>query len=76
MAQELIELIAALIAPYGLRPEATIHAIRVLRSSLHGFVTIEHLDGFNLPYDIDESFRCLIDVQLAGLKYWHYAVRS
>jgi AcrR family transcriptional regulator len=39
-----------------------IHNIRILRSSLHGFVSIELGKGFGLPTDIEETFKRMIKI--------------
>jgi len=38
------------------------------RSLLHGFVSLETGGGFGLPLDLDESFRRLLQVFMAGLR--------
>jgi hypothetical protein len=47
--------------------EAALHAIRGLRSVLHGFASLEQKGGFGLPLDLDVSFRLLVDAFLTGL---------
>jgi AcrR family transcriptional regulator len=46
---------------YDLTGEDAIHAIRTIRSALHGFVTLEASGGFGLPHDVDRSFHLLVD---------------
>jgi hypothetical protein len=46
----------------------TIHAVRALRSALHGFVTLERQGGFGLPTRIDDSWEFLVDLLLRGLE--------
>ena len=41
---------------YGLDPEQDVHALRMLRSALHGFATLEVECGFRFDTDVDESF--------------------
>jgi len=67
MAEELLELLLAAIQPYGFGPEDALHAIRALRSVLHGFVDLEIAGGFGLDLDRDESFRRLMETLLSGL---------
>nr|MDQ2831507.1 WHG domain-containing protein [Chloroflexota bacterium] len=55
------------LAPYGLRGAEETHAIRAWRSLVHGFVSLEMTGGFGLPLDLDESFRRLIRLFIAGL---------
>jgi Tetracyclin repressor-like, C-terminal domain len=46
-----------------------IDATRALRSTLHGFVTLEIARGFRLPVDIDRTFDRLIKGLVAALKW-------
>ena len=39
----------------------------MLRSALHGFITLELGGGFGLPDNLDRSFRLLIDGIEAGI---------
>ncbi len=60
-------LVAAALAPHALDGDALTHAIRGLRSLLHGFVVLEEGGGFGIPLDLDESFRRSIASYTAGL---------
>ena len=44
-----------------------IHAVRALRSAVHGFAAIEASGGFALAVDADESFRRLVAALATGL---------
>ena len=48
--------------------DAAIHAVRGLRSIVHGFATLELAGGFVMPLDCDESFCRLMQAFLAGLR--------
>ncbi|HLG75251.1 MAG TPA: WHG domain-containing protein [Ktedonobacteraceae bacterium] len=37
-----------------------IHTVRIWRSMLHGFLSLEQDGGFGLPQDVDETFRRLV----------------
>jgi AcrR family transcriptional regulator len=63
--------ILAVLRGYGLEGEAAIHAVRVIRSALHGFVSLEREGGFGLPIDIDDSYANLIAMLDAGLATIH-----
>lgn len=43
-----------------------IHQIRILRSVLHGFVSLERENGFGLPESVEESFRILVKGMVEG----------
>jgi AcrR family transcriptional regulator len=57
----------ALVESFGLRGEEALHAVRALRSAVHGFATLEAAGGFGLPLDLDESFRRLVETIILGL---------
>jgi AcrR family transcriptional regulator len=58
----------AVIASFGLEGENAVHALRGLRSLVHGFATLEISGGFGMPLDLDESFNRLVDLFIAGLQ--------
>ena len=58
----------AVVASFGFSGEDGLHAVRGLRSVIHGFATLEVAGGFGLPLDCDESFRRLIAMLIAGLQ--------
>jgi AcrR family transcriptional regulator len=58
----------AVVASFGLQGEDAIHAVRALRSLVHGFATLEVSGGFGMPLDLDESFSRLVDLFIAGLQ--------
>jgi AcrR family transcriptional regulator len=60
VARELVDAIAAALSGYGLSGDHAIHAIRVVRASLHGFVSLEQLGGFRIPISLDETFERLV----------------
>ena len=54
--------LAAVLRGYGLDPAEDIHALRMLRSALHGFATLEVEGGFRFDVDVDESFAWTVDL--------------
>ena len=56
-----IEPVLAVLRGFSLDGRDAIHAARSLRAALHGFVTLEHIGGFGLDVDIDESFDWLVE---------------
>ena len=67
MAQQIVDVVIAVLAPYKLSEEEAIHAIRSLRSIVHGFSSLEVAGGFGMPVDLDASFHWLITLFIAGL---------
>ena len=58
----------AMMASLDLQGEDAVHALRVFRSMVHGFATLEVAGGFGMPQDCDESFRRLVEALVAGLQ--------
>lgn len=58
----------AVLHGYRLDPADEIHALRMLRSMLYGFATIEAAGGFQLDANVDESFDWLVDFLDQGLR--------
>ena len=67
IAQEIVDVLRAVLAPYRLSEEEAIHAIRGLRSIVHGFISLEVAGGFGMPVDLDASFHWLINLFITGL---------
>ena len=63
--------IVAVLRGYALEGEPAIHAVRAIRSALHGFVSLEREGGFGLPINIDDSYDTLIRMLDAGLAATH-----
>lgn len=68
LSEELTGLALNVLRSYELTGEDSIHAARVLRSAVHGFVSLEQLGGFGLPTEVEASFESLIDLLDAGLR--------
>jgi len=52
----LLDSFAATLRGYRLDPSEKIHALRLVRSMLHGFVTLDAANGFRLETDVNDSF--------------------
>jgi AcrR family transcriptional regulator len=66
-ADRLLEPILATLAGMGVEGDEAIHAIRVFRSALHGFVMLETGSGFGLDLPVDASFDRLVDTIVVGI---------
>ncbi|HWF52803.1 MAG TPA: WHG domain-containing protein [Solirubrobacteraceae bacterium] len=62
-----VQVMAAILRAWHLEDEEMLHAVRVIRSALHGFVSLEAGGGFGLSLDRDRSFERLIETLAAGL---------
>ncbi len=68
IAQQIVDVLRAVLAPYRLGEEEAIHAIRSLRSIVHGFSSLEAAGAFGMPVDLDASFHWLITLFITGLR--------
>jgi AcrR family transcriptional regulator len=51
-----VRIVLDLLEANGLRGDDLVHAARGLRAALHGFASLETVDGFGLPQDAERSF--------------------
>lgn len=65
---QVVEVVLAVVASFGLDGEDALHAVRGLRSLVHGFATLEIAGGFGMALDCDESFRRLVEMYITGLE--------
>jgi AcrR family transcriptional regulator len=70
VSSALVRICADVLAAYGLEHDDAIDAIRALRATLHGFVTLEAGGGFGLDVDIDRSFDRLVRGVVVALASW------
>jgi AcrR family transcriptional regulator len=66
--ERIVRIAMAVIASFGITGEDGLHAVRGLRSAIHGFVSLEIAGGFGLALDCDESFTRLIETFVVGLE--------
>jgi AcrR family transcriptional regulator len=59
--------LVAILAGWDIEGDDAVHLVRVIRSALHGFVSIEMSGGFGLPLDLDRSFDLLVDSLVAAI---------
>ena len=64
----------AMLRGYRIQPDQQIHAIRMLRSMLHGYTTLETTGGFQIDTDTDESFTWILNFIDKGL--WTHAAAN
>lgn len=66
--EKVVKVAMAVIESFGLSGEDALHAVRGIRSLVHGFATLEVSGGFGLPLDCDESFSRLVLMMSRGLQ--------
>jgi len=64
---DVVEVVGRPLRKRGLNGDDVVHAVRALRSALHGFIVLERAQGFGLSASIDESFERMVDLLIAGL---------
>lgn len=69
-SHEVVQVVGDVLVGYELHDDDAIDAIRALRATLHGFVTLEADGGFGLPVDIDHSFDQVVRAFAAALPNW------
>src|SRR5680860_1042493 len=60
-ASEILSVLYDVFAGYGITGDDAVDAARLVRSTLHGFVSLELGGGFAMPRSVDRSFERLID---------------
>lgn len=58
----------AVLRGYDIAAQDMTHALRALRSALHGFATLQADGGFSWSTDVDTSFEWLVDLVDRGLR--------
>lgn len=66
-AEDILAALRAALARWDLDEAAQVHAMRALRSLVHGFVSLEAVGGFGMPVDLEQSYAYALDIFIAGL---------
>lgn len=66
-APRLVDVVLAVLRGYELSGDDAVHATRIVRAALHGFVELEIAGGFRIPLELDETFERLVTVLDRGL---------
>lgn len=66
-AADAVDVLTAVLGGSGLEGDELIHAVRALRSAVHGFAALEAAGGFALAVDTDVSFRRLVEALTGGI---------
>lgn len=66
-SNQVLQVIVDVLQAYPFSETQLTHAIRGLRSLVHGFASIEQRQGFQLDVSIDESFEFLVSIYINGL---------
>jgi AcrR family transcriptional regulator len=66
-AADAVDVLASVLGASGMQGDDAVHAIRAVRSAVHGFAAIEASGGFGLDVDPDASFARLVAAVSAGV---------
>jgi len=69
-ATEILSVLDAVFAGYGIGGDDAVDAARFLRSTLHGFVSLKLGGGFAMPRPVDQSFERLVTASDQALARW------
>ncbi len=67
-SNRVIDSISAALRGYGIADEDMVHAIRTIRSTIHGFTLLQETDGFQWSADPADTFDWMIQFIDRGLK--------
>ncbi|OCA84153.1 TetR family transcriptional regulator [Bacillus sp. FJAT-27225] len=67
IGDKIVDLTKRVLTAYGLEGESVLHAVRGLRSILHGFSSLEQKGGFGMVLDTDLSLRLILKSFLKGI---------
>jgi WHG domain-containing protein len=67
-SDEIVEICVSVLSGYGFGRRDAIHAVRAMRSAVHGFAGLETAGGFGIPVDVDKSFEWMVTALLSGLE--------
>ena len=63
-----VDSVAAALSDYGIGEVETVHAIRTMRSVIHGFVLLEQDEGFQYKEDTGDTLNWMIEFFDRGLR--------
>lgn len=66
--RKVVDIVLRALNSYTLSQEDALHAVRMVRSLVHGCTTLETAGGFGLPLDVNETFKRLLDLLLHDLR--------
>jgi AcrR family transcriptional regulator len=65
---KIVQLSVRVLQSFQLEGDLALHAVRGLRSILHGFSALEQKGGFKMALDLDESVEIVITAFIKGMK--------
>ena len=72
-SRRMLNSFSAVLRGYNLDPSQEIHALRMLRSMMHGFAALEVGGGFRFDTAVDDSFVWMVDLIDGGLRAFRHS---
>lgn len=69
-AAEVLSVLYDVFAGYGISGDDAVDAARYVRSTLHGFVSLELSGGFAMPRSVDSSYERIVSATSRALAGW------
>lgn len=69
-AQAVVRVALAALRDYNLEGDEAIHAVRLIRITLHGYASLEAAGGFAMNVALDETFERLLTMLDLSLRSW------
>jgi AcrR family transcriptional regulator len=66
--EKVVALCVRVLQAYDLEGDRALHAVRGLRSILHGFSSLEQSGGFKMALDLNESLEIIIKAFISGMR--------
>jgi AcrR family transcriptional regulator len=69
LARQTLDIVFSVLKPYRLSPENAVHAVRIVRASLHGLMAIDLEGGFRMPEALDTTLEVLLTTLAVGFNH-------
>jgi AcrR family transcriptional regulator len=70
VSQDALDVAVAVMRSYGIEGADAVHAIRIYRSAMHGFVTQEASGAFGMPESVNDTYQLLIELLDLAFTNW------
>jgi AcrR family transcriptional regulator len=67
-AEAVVRIVLAVLRDYELDGDDAIHAVRLVRVALHGFISLEAVGGFAMEQSVDDTYERLVTLLDLGLR--------
>lgn len=68
LAREALRIVFGVLEPYRFSAEYAVHAVRIVRASLHGLMAIDLAGGFRMAESLDSTLEVLLTTLVVGFQ--------